>query len=151
MMTEYRGAVGKLAWLADTTRPDVAYDCLELSTHNREANIKDIKHLNKVIEKMKKRSGVVKYSHVGDLKTLKILTISDGSYLKLENKTISICGEFIFLSNADETKISPIFWKSKSISTVCKSAKTVEMQATDKCMENTIYISRCINKVYTGS
>ena len=91
-LTKYRGALGKLSWLAETTRPDIAYDCLEASTHNKDAKIRDLKNLNKAIDKVKKIKGVVKYGKVGDFKELKILAISDGSYLKLDENNRSVRG-----------------------------------------------------------
>ena len=70
--------------------------------------------------------------------------------MKIEQKTKCVRGEFIFLSNLEETKVSPIYWKSKCISTVCKSAKSAETRALDKCMEDAVYIARSVKEVYTG-
>ena len=81
---------------------------------------------------------------------MKILTVTDTAYLKLEDKTKSVMGRFIFMTNIDESVVAPIVWKSKCIPTVCKSAKDAETRATDKCSEESIYIARAMKELITG-
>ena len=50
---EFRGAIGKLNWLQESTRPDLSYDTLGLSMKNRSATEGDLKKMNKVIRKAK--------------------------------------------------------------------------------------------------
>ena len=85
----FRGASGKLQWLAEMTRPDLAYDCLEMSSHGKDATKKDLKAINKIIKKAKEHESKIKYSRIGNLEDLKILAETDGAYLKLEEKTKS--------------------------------------------------------------
>ena len=146
----YRGVSGKLQWLAEMSRPDISFDCLEVSCHNKDAQIKDIKNLNKVVKKAKANESQIRFSKLGNFEELKVLVVTDGAYLKLEDKTKSVMGRFVLLSNMSETKVSPLSWKSKSIPTVCKSAKDAETRAADKAIEDGIYVARCIKEVYTG-
>ena len=146
----YRGAAGQLQWLAEMTRPDLSYDCLEISRHNKDATVGDLRSVNKVIRKAKMHDTFVKYSHIGEFDDLKILAITDGAYLKLEEKTMSVMGRFLFLSNKEETKVSAIGWKGKTIPTVCKSAKDAETRAADKAIEDAVYIARCVKEIFTG-
>ena len=48
----YRKFTGKISWLAANTRPDLAITALEMSKKNASAVIKDLKKVNKVIEKI---------------------------------------------------------------------------------------------------
>ena len=48
---EFRGAIGKLSWLQESTRPDLSYNTLSLSKKNRCATVGDIKKMNEVIRK----------------------------------------------------------------------------------------------------
>ena len=146
----FRGAAGKMTWLSECTRPDLSYDCLSMSCHNRDAKIEDLKEMNKLIKRATEHDTVIRYSKVGNFEDLKILGISDGAYLKLEEKTKSVAGRIIFLSNLEETVVSPILWKSKSIPTVCKSAKDCETRACDKTIEDAVYVARCFHEVYKG-
>ena len=146
----YRGLCGKLSWLADQTRPDLVYDVIELTRHNKDATIGDLKQLNKVVKKAKAKDTFVKYCTIGDPEDLKIVAITDGAYLKVEDKTKSVRGMFAFLTNKSESKIVPLMWKGKSIPTVCRSAKDAETRAAEKCMEESIYLASCVKEVYSG-
>ena len=146
----YRGLVGKLTWLSEMTRPDLSYDTLDLAGYNKEATTANLKKINKVVDKAQKTKGVVTYSKIGDFNDLKILAISDGGLNRREERTLSVMAKTIFLSNKEETKVAPLLWKSKTIQTVCKSAKTAETRACDKTMEDAIYLARCVHEIYTG-
>ena len=89
---KFRKATGKLSWLAETTRPDLAYNVLEMSYKNKNARVEDVKEMNKIIRKAKQEPSEVLFSKIGDFKDLKVLVISDGSYIKLEDKTRSVGG-----------------------------------------------------------
>ena len=147
---DFRGAIGKLSWISEQTRPDISYECLEMSCHSRDAKVGDLKRMNKTIKKMKSKKVKIRYTKVGDFDQIKVLAVTDGAYNKLEEKTISVAGRIIFLSNDDESVVTPIMWKAKSIPTVCKSAKAAETRAADKCVDDAVYIARTINEIYKG-
>ena len=147
---QFRGVTDKLIWLAEMTRPDLSYDCLNLSCHTKCATIGDMKDANKAIRKAKAFAGEIRYGKVGDLSQVKILGISDASYLKQEERTKSVMGRMIFLSSLEEDKVVPVVWKAKTIPTVCKTVKDAETGAADNCVEDSIYIARCLKEIYTG-
>ena len=136
--------------MSEMTRPDLCYDTLELATQSKNATVSDLRKINKTVDKAKKSNGVVKYSKIGKFDDLKILAISDGGLNRMENRTLSVMGKSVFLSNREETRVAPLLWKSKTIQTVCKSAKTAETRACDKVMEDGIYLARCVHEIYTG-
>ena len=146
----YRGAIGKLTWLSEMSRPDLSFDTLDLAGYNNNATIQQLKRINKVVEKAKNEEGSVLFRRIGDFRDLKVLAISDGGLNRREDWTQSIMGKIVLLSNKEETIVAPLLWKSKTIQTVCKSAKTVETRACDKVIEDGIYLARCISEVYTG-
>ena len=47
----YRGLTGQLNWVAESTRPDLAFDTRHLATRNKNAKIADIKNANKILQK----------------------------------------------------------------------------------------------------
>ena len=148
---KFRGAIGKLSWIAEQSNPSIAFDTLELSFHNKKATVADLKKTNKIIRKAKQSKDVVRFSKIGKYESLKILAISDGSYCKLENKVRSVSGKFVFLTISEETIVAPIIWKSKTISQVCKSAKSSETRSLDKTIDDAIYCARTLAEIYTGS
>ena len=148
---QYRRATGQLIWLNEQTSPDLSFDSLNMSYNNRSAKVKDLKEANKVIKKAKERKRVIKFTKLGSFDDLKILAHTDASYLTMENKTRSVSGKMIFLSNKNERNVSPIYWKSKTIAQVCKSAKSAETRSLDLCADDAIFLARAINEIYTGN
>ena len=106
--------------------------------------------MNKIIKKAKDHKSVVRFTRVGNFEDMKVLAIADGAFCKKEEKTKSVMGRFVFLTNKEESVVVPIVWKSKTIPIVCKSAKAAETRSIDKVIEDGIYIARCVREIYTG-
>lgn len=147
---QYRGLVGKLGWLCEQTRPDLSFEVLSLAFKNKDAKISDLKEANKAVERIKNYTNVVEYKKVGSYGDLKIVAISDASFKKIDSGAKSVAGRIVFLSNKDETRVSPLMWKGKTIATTCKSAKCAETRALDKLIDDAIYCARMIAELYEG-
>ena len=50
---QLRTVIGKLNWVANQTRSDVAYEACQASISFKDARVKDVKKVNKVIRKLK--------------------------------------------------------------------------------------------------
>ena len=61
-----RKATGKLSWLAETSRSDLAYNVLEMSNKNKNVNVEDVKEMNKIIRKAKQEPSEVLFSRIAD-------------------------------------------------------------------------------------
>ena len=130
--TEFRALIGQLSWAAENTRPDIAFDCRELSTKNKEASYGDLANINKVLKKAQMEKDVtLKYSKLGNVEDLQIVTYTDSSYRNSENKEKSVGGRFICLANKTGD-CAPIRWKSKTFQQVCKSLKTAETRSLER-------------------
>ena len=146
----YRGATGKLIWLNEITRPDISFDSLSLSFHNKDAKVKHILAANKIIRKAKKSESFLKFGRIGNFDDLKILTHTDASHLTMDEKSKGVAGKIIFLSNKDETCVSPLHWKSKTIPQACTSAKAAETRAAYMSCDDTVGLARAVMELYTG-
>ena len=147
--TEYRALTGQLSWAAENTRPDISFDVRDLSTKNKEASYGDLKKANKILKKVQKEDVAVKYSKLGNLNNLKIISYTDSSYRNDAERVKSIGGRLITLGN-DRGEVSPLSWKSKTIQQVCKSVKTAETRSLERGLEDSIYLARMIAEVYSG-
>ena len=45
----FRGVTGKLNWLQEQTRPDLAFDSLQMSMKTKNAKISDLNKINKIV------------------------------------------------------------------------------------------------------
>ena len=146
----YRGVTGKLVWLNEATRPDLSFDSLCLSYHNKDAKIKHIIEANKIIRKAKSLESFIKLSQIGNYEDLKFLTYTDASHLTMEEKTKGVAGKIIFLSNKEETRVSSVHWKAKTITQACTSAKAAETRAAYMSCDETVFLARAVREIYTG-
>ena len=71
---EFRGAIGKLKWQQESTRPDLSFDTLSLSMKNRSATVRDLKKMNKVIKKAKAGAdeSKIRYKKIDKFENLQI-------------------------------------------------------------------------------
>ena len=122
----------------------------ELIYHNKQDTVTELRKANKIIKKAKENKTTIKHSVIAPFEDLKSLAVSDGSYCKLDNKEKSVSGRFIFLSNVDESKVSPLMWKSKTIAQVCQSLKAAETRSLSKTVYDAVPCSRAVHEIHTG-
>ena len=46
---QFRGVVGKIQWLSEGTRPDLAFHTLTMSIKTKKAAVKDMRKLNEIV------------------------------------------------------------------------------------------------------
>jgi len=82
-MTTYRSGVGKLNWLVQQTRPDIAFETSILSTKNKQVKYKDLKKLKKTIRNIKEKDVEIIMRKLNDETEIEIYT--DASFGNVEN------------------------------------------------------------------
>ena len=105
-MKLYRKMTGKIAWLANSTRPDLCYQALQMSKKNQEATISDLRDINRIIKQVHSRESKIKYAHIGNREDLVVIGLGDASY-KQDDKAIG--GVILLLANSSFTKVLPIY------------------------------------------
>ena len=146
-MKLYRKYVGKVSWLAENTRPDLAIWALNLSKNNSKATIGDLKKINQVVKRVHARQSKVVFGKVGCKEDLVIQAVGDASY-KCDSPSIG--GSLIMLGNKYSSKVNPFYWKSKQIQNVCHSAKDAETRNFLKLMDTAVYLSQQLSVLIFG-
>ena len=111
-MKLYHKMTGKIAWLANSTRPDLCYQALCMSKKNQGATISDLRDINRILKHVHSKDSKLKYGHLGNKEDLVVIGLGDASY-KQDDKAVG--GVILLLANSSFTKVSPIYWKSKQI------------------------------------
>ena len=83
----YRKFVGKVSWLAENYRPDLAIVVLNMARKSKKGTLRDLANINKVIKKIKMKKYEVIFTRIGRKEDLGISGIGDASY-KLNKKAI---------------------------------------------------------------
>ena len=79
-MKEYRKMTGNIAWLANSTRPDLSYTALQMSKMNNAATISDLRDINQILKKVKEMDSKLKFERIGEKEDLLIVRIGDASF-----------------------------------------------------------------------
>ena len=144
----FRKYVGKLNWLAENTRPDLAIWALNLSKLNSKATIGDLKRVNQIVKRVQNKQSKVQFTKVGSKEDLVLHAVGDASY---KHDGHSIGGILIMLGSKFSDKVNPLYWKSKQIQNVCHSAKDAETRNILKVVDTAVYLSEQLSVLLFGS
>ena len=138
-----RARIGKLRWLSDQTRPDIAYDLLELSIGAHNPNVGMISIINKTVTAVNSRKVEIRYGKLeGD--HWYITVFSDASLRGLSGKVHSAMGYLIFLSDGyipnKSSKCCILTWKSCKVKRVVTSTYDAETISLELGLEEAIVI-----------
>ena len=137
---EFRTAVGKIGWVAQTSRPDISYDHLTLSTKLGNASVRDMKQAIKIVRKMKIDGTSMKFKHMGPIEQWTLVGHGDAGYKSLPDK-ISISGGHVILLCNKEIGVSCVVnWRSRKLKRVVSSSTTAESLAINDCLDELVYI-----------
>ena len=146
-MKQYRKMIGKINWLAQSTRPDLCYTGLSMAKRNNAATIADLRRVNFVMKKIKERPSRVVFSKIGIKEKLEVVGIGDASY-KCDEKSIG--GNMIFIKEADSDRASLIYWKTKQIDRVTHSSKDAETLNVSKLVDDAVFLVRQLEILLFG-
>ena len=133
-----RSAIGTIRWLADQTRPDVAWACLYLNTKQLEPTWREVKLFNATVDKILRMPVDIIYRKLEPSKWY-VTVFCDASHNTICDGTGSVAAYIIFLSNGYEKtkrrRCCILGWRSAKIKRVCKSSTDSETLALSEAME----------------
>ena len=135
----YRSKVGGLNWLAIQTRPDIAFDVMQLSTYFGTAKVKHLKEVNKCIKVVKHEKVTIRYPKLKDQDSWKIVSLGDGAHANLPDKVSSSGGHIVFLMDKNGNSC-PLSWAVNKIQRVVRSSLAAEAMTMQDAVENAMFI-----------
>ena len=149
-IAKVRGVIGKLRWLADQCRPDIAYLLLELSIQAHAPTYDTVKLANKVVAQVKNRPYSIRFSKLRN-KDWHITVFADASLKGLPDKLSSAMGYIILLTDGfrpgDRARVNVLSWKSCKTKRIVASTYDAETLALTTAMEEAIFIKEQIIKM----
>lgn len=136
--TLYRSLIGQLNWLAQHTRPDIAYDVSKFSKKCKQAMATDMRGLVKLIEKTQGEMVKLKIEKLG--KDVYLEIFADASFNNVGDGNSQI-GYIISLKDREGKKCS-IYWKSRVAKRVSKSTLEAEALGLGEAVDTGIYLRR---------
>ena len=146
---KYRGLVGKINWLSTQSRPDISYEALELSCNMSHPKIEHILQANKCLKKVGMTETFLQFPNLGNLKNVRLVSLSDASHANLPDGYSSAGGFIIFLVG-ENGKCCPLAWESKKIRRVVKSTLAAETLAMSDAIDVCYYLGYMLSEILFG-
>ena len=86
--TAFRQLIGQLNWAVQGSRPDMAFEMIDLSTKLKQGTVGDLLCATKAINRLKEIESIVAFpSQTPNIKDWKMVTVTDASLGNLNNGT----------------------------------------------------------------
>ena len=145
-----RQITGVLNWTVRATRPDLAYDCIDLSTHFKGGSVEELIKAHNCANRMKKNKVSVRISDLGNLNNCQIWMYSDAAFRNLNDKIDSCGGFVIFLVNIIDGRSAVIEWKSNKLKRKVLSTLGAETQALSLGLDAALGVKTQIKEMTNG-
>ena len=136
---DFRKVVGKLNWLVTSTRPDLAFEVLELSMTLKHPTIFDAQRANKAVRRAKSSSVCVLFPKMVLDQDLRLVTVSDAAFANLIDKISSGYGYLVLLVDRNG-RCCPLKWRANKIQRVVGSTIAAEMLALLNAVKEAQYL-----------
>lgn len=145
--TQLRSIVGRLNWVAQGTRPDLAYDVVDLSTKFKNACVHDLIRATKNIRKLKQGSCTIFYPFLAEIKTWRIIVFSDASHANLSDGVSSMGGHIVFLADANN-HCCVLSWQANKIKRIVRSTIAAEALSLQEGLEDAIFHQNMLLEIF---
>ena len=142
-LKQFRSIIGQLNWLSGISRPDISFQTCYASGIGKNASVKDINYINKVVKQVKNNLYSIKIPSL-DLTCLKLVTYTDASFKNLPNGG-SQGGYTVFL--CDENSSIPISWRSRRLKRIVRSTLAAETLALCEGCDASFFVSNMLTEV----
>ena len=147
---QLRGKIGELLWLSLMTRPDISFEVNSLSSEVATGTIGSMKHVNRLIRKVKSCKNTIRLAQLGHISELIVRVYADASYANQPDKVRSTAGRVVLLENRRTGRACITSWKTKKIGRVCRSVKSAETRALEEAIDDAVNVARLISEIYRG-
>ena len=100
-LTLFRSFVGRLNWAVQGTRPDAAFNMIDLSTKMKNVCEKDLVQVQKVIRYLQNNPLSIHYPKLCQFESWSIVVFTDASYANLNDGVSSVGAYVIFLVDSN--------------------------------------------------
>ena len=144
-LSQFRSMVGSINWVVQSTRPDLAFELLDLSTCFQSCTVADFIRASKLIMRIKSEQSMICFPNLGDVSGWSIQVFSDASYGNLSEGVHSSEGSIVFITG--NGRCAPISWMSRRVKRVVKSTLAAEGLALGDGLSEAIYLSSILQEM----
>ncbi len=146
--TLMRTIAGKLNWVVQGTRPDMAFEHIEISTKFKSGSFGDLIRAIKAISRLKESDSVVRFPALGDISTWKIIVFTDAAHANMSDKVSSMGAHIVLLVDGHK-QCCPLAWHASKIKRVVRSTLAAETLSLVEGLETGLYQRELLSE-FTG-
>ena len=137
---------GKVNWAATQTRPDLAFNVVELSIKYKAPTLEDLSNANKAIAKLITNPVTLLFPKLSG--ELQLVVWSDAAFRNLPDQISSGRGHIIFLKGSQSGQnVAPVAWNSNKVKRVVGSTIAAEALSLLMGMDHAYYLRAILAEV----
>lgn len=145
--TSYRQIIGQINWAVQGTRPDMAFELIDLSTKLKQATVGDLSRAVKTVNRLKDVRSIISFPrrsrNVGDWR---IVVFTDASLCNINNGTGSTAAFVVWLAD-NQGKCCPLDWRTNKIKRVVRSTIAAEALSLQEGLECGYYYRQMLEDI----
>ena len=145
--TGYRSIVGAINWIVRGSRPDMAFDMVELAVRANCATVEDLIKARKVLRRLQEFGSYILFPCISSPWSLYVFT--DASLANLSDGVSSSLGIVIFVT--DGNRSSPLAWHANKIKRVVRSTLAAESLALLEGLEEALYLRSVLMEIHIST
>lgn len=149
-LTLLRQITGIVNWTTRSTRPDLCFEMIDLSTKFKGGKVEDLIKAKNVAARLKREEVSVMISNLGDLNKCEIIVYTDAAFRNLNNNTDSCGGYIVFIVNMNSGKVAPLEWRSNKLKRRVHSTLGAETQALYNGLDAAVGLKLLLKELYNG-
>ena len=142
---QLRTLAGQLNWVANQTRPDVAFGARQASIAATNRTVNHLQAENKALKKLLSEEVVLNFKNLGDIKKATVSAFSDASHANLKGGPSQ--GGYIIFLHGENNHVAPISWRSRKINRVVRNTLAAETLALTEAAEQSFYIRAILTEL----
>ena len=139
-------ANGILGWLAQVSKPDLAYAYVEFSSILKRATLGDAKRLIRMLKKAQAELDTIKFSNLGDVKNWRIKVYCEASFAKLNNVD-TVTGDLVTVEG-EGGAMAILEWTSTKLKLPAKSPLNGESEAAMAAQGKIVHYRHMLNQIF---
>ena len=141
-----RSLVGRIHWAVQGSRPDLAFEMVELSTKLKKAKVSDLMKATKCIKKMKYDDSKILFPALNKSVEWRIIVFTDASHANLSDGSGSMGAHVVFLVDLDGNCCT-LAWQANKIKRVVRSSMAAEALSLVEGIEDAIYLKHLLGEI----
>ena len=143
----YRQVIGKINWAVQGTRPDIAFELIDLSTKLKQATVGDLSRAVKTVNRLKDVRSIISFPRLSrNVSDWRIVIFTDASLCNINSGTGSTAAYVVWLADK-EGKCCPLDWHANKIKRVVRSTIAAEALSLQEGLECGYYYRQMLEDI----